>query len=63
MKESDFVTMLKTAKIITQNQHKILKNKLDDRNSYAHPSSLQISPSKALDFIEDLTKNIITVLQ
>lgn len=63
IKESDFVTALKTANIITKNQHKILKNKLDDRNSYAHPSSLTISPSKALDFIEDLTKNVISVLK
>jgi len=63
IKESIFILTLRIAKIISKNQKKILDQKLDDRNSYAHPSALKISPSKAESFIEDLIKNIISVIK
>ena len=63
VKESHFIEALRTAKFITGNQKKILDHKLQDRNSYAHPSTLSLKPSKALDFIDDLVNNILKVIK
>jgi len=38
---------------------KILDTKLGIRNSYAHPSTVKLPKSKALEFIEDLVNNVI----
>lgn len=63
VKESHFIQALRTAKLITKNQKQILDAKLTDRNAYAHPSTLQLQPSKALDFVEDLVNNILKVIK
>jgi len=57
--ESEFIELCRSAKIITQDQRKILDEKLGIRNSSAHPNGIKIHESKATNFIEDLIDNII----
>ena len=59
IKESDFIELLRVAKVITGDTRKILDEKLDFRNTCAHPNSVIIKESKAISFIEDLIENII----
>lgn len=63
LKESEFIQFLRQANLISKNQKKILDNKLGIRNSYAHPSTLTLSPSTALDFIEDLIDNVVSKIK
>lgn len=55
----DFLEILKILTITTKNQHKLLKEKLDIRNTYAHPNTLTLTDNKANSFIEDLVNDII----
>lgn len=55
----DFLEILKST-IISKNQHKLLKEKLDIRNTYAHPNTLTLTDNKINSFIEDLVNDIIT---
>lgn len=57
--EGKFVEFCRSANIITSDVRRILDTKLGIRNSYAHPSSLKITESKAVEFIEDLVNNVI----
>lgn len=57
--ESKFIEFMRSAKIISNDVKKILDTKLGTRNSYAHPSGISVSESKAIDFIEDLVENVI----
>lgn len=59
LKESKFIELCRVAKIITNDVRKILDQKLDIRNSCAHPSGITISKTKVIDFVEDLVSNII----
>ena len=59
MKESKFIEIAKTGGVITGGVKKILLAKLDIRNEAAHPSSIVITDIKAIDFIIDLTENVI----
>jgi hypothetical protein len=36
-----------------------LDQKPDTRNTYAHPSSVEIGRTKVVDFIEDLVDNVL----
>src|SRR3989304_6332686 len=58
-KESIFIELCRTASIITNDERKILVEKLDIRNSCAHPNPIKISESKATSYIEDLIDNIM----
>jgi hypothetical protein len=58
-KESDFIEILRVAKLISNDQRKILVEKLDFRNTCAHPNSIVIKESKAISFIEDIVENVI----
>ena len=60
IKESDFIELLRVAKIITNDTRKILDEKLSFRNTCAHPNSIIVKDSKAVAFIEDVIENIIT---
>lgn len=60
IKETDFLELLRTGKIITNDVRKILEEKLDFRNTCAHPNSIIIKYSKAISFIEDLVENVIS---
>lgn len=59
IKDSDFIVVLRTCGIIGSSQLKKLKNRLDDRNAYAHPTDLKLTDTMAISFIEDLIHNII----
>lgn len=59
MKESKFIELCRQAKIISNDVRKILDQKLDTRNSCAHPSGVAINKTKVLDFVEDLIANVV----
>lgn len=59
LKESVFIEACRGAGIISNDVRKILDAKLGIRNSFAHPSTITLPKSKALEFIEDLVENII----
>lgn len=59
MKESIFIEIMRLAGIITLGVSKILKEKLDIRNTCAHPSDVFIHESKVVNFIEDLVENVV----
>lgn len=63
MKESDFIEVLRSAGIISNDQRKILDEKLGTRNSCAHPSEIVITESKVTSFLEDLVYNVLTRLE
>ena len=58
MKESDFITVCRSAGLVTNDVRKILEEKLGFRNSCAHPSSIAVGDSKVLSFVEDLVDNV-----
>lgn len=59
LKESEFITVCRSARIITNDVRKLLDEKLGFRNSCAHPSSIAVGDSKVLAFVEDLIDNVI----
>jgi hypothetical protein len=59
IKESKFIEVCRGANIISNDVRKILSTKLGIRNSFAHPSTVMLPKSKALEFIEDLVENVI----
>jgi hypothetical protein len=59
LKESKFIDLCRMAKIISNDVRKILEQKLDTRNSCAHPSGIKINKSKVIDFVEDLVDNVV----
>jgi hypothetical protein len=60
--ESEVLQICRSANIITGDVFKILKEKLDKRNTYAHPSSVNASPHTAEEVIMDLVVNVILKL-
>jgi hypothetical protein len=55
-------TVIETArklKLITKEQHKTLKQLLDQRNSYAHPTLKAITPSFSEAYIEAVLRDVI----
>jgi hypothetical protein len=59
MKESKFIELCRVAKIISNDVRKILDQKLETRNSSAHPSGVTVNKSKVIDFLEDLVDNVV----
>lgn len=59
MPENKFIEFCRVAKIISNDIRKILDTKLGIRNTFAHPSNLKVSETKAIEFIEDLVNNVI----
>ncbi len=59
LKESVFIDVCRSANIISNDVRKILDQKLDIRNSAAHPSNIAIAKLKATEFLEDLVTNVI----
>jgi hypothetical protein len=59
MKESVFIEVCRSARIISGDVRKILDQKLDIRNTYAHAASVEIGKTKVVDFIEDLVDNVM----
>lgn len=63
VKESDFIGILRTGKIISNDIRKILLEKLDFRNTCAHPNSITIKETKAIAVIDDLIENVVFKFQ
>lgn len=57
--ESNFIEISRSAGVISNDVRKILVQKLDTRNSAAHPSNITVGKGRAYDFIEDLVNNVI----
>lgn len=62
LRESEVIEICRAANIISQDINKVLREKLDKRNSAAHPSSLVIAPHTAEEFIIDLITNSVLKL-
>jgi hypothetical protein len=62
LKESEVIEICNSAGIISKDIHKILKAKLDRRNSAAHPSAVKIEQLQAEEFIDDIVKNVVLKL-
>lgn len=58
LQESDFIRVCRTASLITKDMKKLMDEKLDFRNSCAHPSGISVGDSKVLSFVEDLVDNV-----
>jgi hypothetical protein len=58
-KESRVLEIARGAGILSGAVYKLLKEKLDKRNTAAHPSDVHISPVAAEDVILDLTQNVV----
>jgi hypothetical protein len=63
IKETDFIELLRVAKLITNDIRKVLDEKLGIRNSCAHPNSMKILDYKAIGYIQDLVINVIKKYQ
>jgi hypothetical protein len=59
LKESWVSQVCKSANIISDSLHKVLKEKLDRRNVAAHPSGVTTSQPTAEEFIKDLIENVV----
>lgn len=59
IRESTFIEVCRSAKIITNDVRKILDEKLGIRNTAAHPSTVEVHDTKVVNFIEDLVDNVI----
>lgn len=59
IRESVFIEICSSARIISNDVRKILDEKLGIRNSCAHPSGIEVHPSKVINFVEDLVDNVI----
>ncbi len=62
LKESEVLQVAKSAGIISNSVHKILKEKLDRRNTAAHPSNIVITQHTSEEFILDLVQNVVLKL-
>jgi hypothetical protein len=62
LKESEVLEICNSGGIISKDIHKILKAKLDRRNSAAHPSSVKIDQLQAEEFLDDIVKNVVVKL-
>ena len=63
LKESQVLQVCRSANITSKDVHKVLKEKLDRRNSYAHPSTLTCAPQTAEEYIIDLINNVVLLLK
>jgi hypothetical protein len=57
------VDICKREQIVNQNVAKILNNRLGDRNSAAHPSTIHVGQLQAEAFIEDIVDNVVLALK
>lgn len=62
LKESQFIELLRASSIISKEQKKILDDKLDIRNSAAHPNATSFKEAKTATFIEELLNDIVATL-
>jgi hypothetical protein len=62
IKEFDVIESCGTARLISSNLVRILKEKLSRRNMAAHPSSVVVLEPQANDTITDLVKNVVLAI-
>lgn len=58
--EAVIIDTARKSGILTKEQHKTLKQLLDQRNSYAHPTMKMVSPSVAEAYIETVLKEVLS---
>jgi hypothetical protein len=63
LKESQFLDVCHTAKLLSRNLEQMLREKLRRRNMAAHPSRIKITQAQADDVIIDLVENVVLALQ
>jgi hypothetical protein len=63
LKESQVMQVCRSANITSKDVHKVLKEKLDRRNTYAHPSTITLAPQTAEEYIIDLVNNVVLLLK
>jgi hypothetical protein len=63
IKESIFIEVLRSCSIISKEQKKILDEKLDIRNSAAHPNQTSFKEAKVISFVEELMVDIVETFQ
>jgi hypothetical protein len=61
-KESQVVVICRSAAIISGDVEKVLNQKLERRNSAAHPSTVAIEQLQAEEYVDDLVKNVVLKL-
>jgi len=59
MSEREVIEVASSAGIISGDVFKVYKNRLDQRNSAAHPSTLRVTQVQAEGFIDDLIRNAV----
>jgi hypothetical protein len=62
LKEREVIEICSTGRLVNSNIIKILREKLDRRNTSAHPSTLVVVQSQADDTITDLVNNVVIAL-
>lgn len=62
LKEDEVIDIAGNLSGITGNMKKTLKEKLGRRNTYAHPSTMEISKPQVDDMVTDLVNNIVLQL-
>lgn len=63
LKESQVLQICRSANITSKDIHKVLKEKLDKRNTYAHPATLTLAPQTTEEYIIDLISNVVLMLK
>jgi hypothetical protein len=63
LKESEILTICRSAAIISGDLYQILDEKLGRRNSAAHPSTVTITQLQAESVIDDLIRNVVLKLK
>lgn len=63
IKESTFIEVMRASSIISKEQKKTLDDKLDIRNSAAHPNQTSFKEAKVVSFIEELIADIVEKFQ
>jgi hypothetical protein len=61
-KESEIIEICKTAHLFSKDVGKVLTEKLNRRNTAAHPSLITITQHQADDTITDLVNNVVSTL-
>jgi hypothetical protein len=59
MKESQIIALARAAKVLSKESMKILEEKLNKRNTAAHPSTVIVGVTTAEEVIFDLVENIL----
>lgn len=62
LKESEVLQVARSANLISNDLNVVLKEKLGKRNTAAHPSSIDIAPHTAEEYVIDLINNAVLKL-